>query len=71
MTKVKYTREDALVFINHLSEKSDLHGSGKVPAYVKGYLSYMLVELAEASPKVKKILMQDVERVQRAKVAVL
>lgn len=65
MTKVNYTREDALVFIEYLSKKSDLQGSGKMPAFIKGYLSCMLVELAEASPKVKKILANDVNRVKR------
>lgn len=66
MAKVNYTREDALVFIDYLSKKSDLQGSGKMPAYIKGYLSYLLVELAEASPKVKNILANDVNRVKRA-----
>lgn len=67
MAKVNYTREDALFFIDHLSNKSVLQGSGQIPPYIKGYLSYMLVQFAEASPKVKKILVNDVNHAKSVK----
>lgn len=53
MTK-PMSREDITIFLELISNKSVKHGSGKMPAYIKGYLISVLEEFTSLSPAVKK-----------------